>query len=63
MPRISATAVDEVATKRLEAMNRERWGRPRRWVCLGVLKSKGQGLHFQGNENHDKRNGVRCGIF
>ena len=44
MPRISATAVDELATRRLEAMNRDRWARPRRWVFPGVLESEGQGL-------------------
>lgn len=59
MPSISATAVDEVATRRLEAMNRDLWARPWRWVFLRALELEGQQLHFYGKD-HDKRDGIWC---
>ena len=47
MPRISATATDEVAARRLEAMNRALWARSRRWDLLEVLEIQESGVVFE----------------
>ena len=50
IPSISATAVDEVAARRLEAINRALWARPWWWDFLVVLEFKNSGAALDGND-------------